>query len=172
MMFFWILILNEASLLGNAGSALHEAANRCDAVLFCVSQSWLDSQWCRKEFRLAHRLNKKIIGLLIEDIPVASLPQELTETWQLVNLAAGNDHEVSRVIHPDSGKEQHVYFSHSGLARLKVGLLKAGLDPLFYEWPPKNDSERSPYRGMAPLESVDADVIYSCADFIFNLTKK
>lgn len=152
--------------------ALHEAANRCDAVLFCVSQSWLESQWCRKEFRLAHRLNKRIIGLLIEDIPVATLPQELTETWQLVNLATGNDHEVSRVIHPDSGKEQHVYFSHSGLARLKVGLLKAGLDPLFYEWPPKNDSERSPYRGMAPLESVDAGIFFGRAAPINELLSK
>lgn len=143
--------------------ALHEAANRCDAVLFCVSQAWIDSQWCRKEFRLAHRLNKRIIGLLIEDLPISALPEELTETWQLVNLACGNDHEIVRVVHPTTGKEQHVHFSSAGLTRLKNGLVKAGLDPLFYEWPPKDEPERSPYRGMAPLESVDAGIFFGRA---------
>lgn len=143
--------------------ALHEAANRCDAVIFCVSQHWIDSKWCRKEFRLAHRLNKKMIGLLIEDIPVDNLPEELTETWQLVNLASGNDHEVSKVTHPITGKEQHIHFSVSGLIRLKAGLVKAGLDPLFYEWPPANDLSRSPYRGMAPLEAVDAGIFFGRA---------
>jgi ankyrin repeat protein/WD40 repeat protein len=140
--------------------ALHDAANRCDAVLFCVSQHWIDSEWCRKEFRLAHRLNKRIIGLLIEDIPIESLPAELTETWQLVNLATGNDHEISRVVHPKTGEEQHIHFSRSGLTRLKSGLVKAGLDPLFYDWPPKHDLERTPYRGMLPLEMDDAGIFF------------
>jgi ankyrin repeat protein/WD40 repeat protein len=140
--------------------ALHDAANRCDAVLFCVSQHWIDSEWCRKEFRLAHRLNKRIIGLLIEDIPIDSLPAELTETWQLVNLATGNDHEISRVVHPKTGEEQHIHFSQSGLTRLKIGLVKAGLDPLFYDWPPKHDLDRTPYRGMLPLEMDDAGIFF------------
>lgn len=140
--------------------ALHDAASRCDAVLFCVSQQWLDSEWCRKEFRLAHRLNKRIIGLLIEDIAIDSLPSELTEVWQMVNLASGNDHEITRTTHPDTGEEQHVHFSRSGLARLKTGLIKAGLDPLFYEWPPKHDLKRSPYRGMSPLEADDAGIFF------------
>jgi len=140
--------------------ALHDAANRCDAVLFCVSQHWIDSEWCRKEFRLAHRLNKRIIGLLIEDIPIESLSSELTETWQLVNLATGNDHEISRVVHPKTGEEQHIHFSLSGLTRLKTGLVKAGLDPLFYDWPPKHDLTRTPYRGMLPLEMDDAGIFF------------
>lgn len=140
--------------------ALHEAANKCDAVLCCVSQEWIDSPWCRKEFRLAHRLNKKLIGLLIEDIPVEALPSELTDTWQFVNLASGNDHEVIRVTHPNSGKERHIHFSMSGLTRLKAGLIQAGLSPLFYEWPPENDPQRLPYRGMAPLESIDAGIFF------------
>ena len=136
--------------------ALHDAASRCDAVLFLVSQHWLDSDWCRKEFRLAQRLNKRIIGLLIEDIGIQSLPEELTATWQLINLASGNDHQLIRAVHPDSGEEQHVHFSASGLTRLKTGLVKSGLDPRFFEWPPKADPNRSPYRGMRPLEAGDA----------------
>jgi len=140
--------------------ALHDAASRCDAVLFLVSKNWLGSEWCRKEFRLAHRLNKRIIGILIEDIAIESLPEELTSTWQLVNLASGNDHKVHVANNELTGDEQHVHFSASGLTRLKTGLVKAGLDPLFFEWPPKNDLDRSPYRGMLPLEAEDAGIFF------------
>jgi hypothetical protein len=48
--------------------ALNEAANRCEAVLFLVSKAWLASGWCLKEFNLAHKLNKRLFGVLIEDI--------------------------------------------------------------------------------------------------------
>jgi len=140
--------------------ALHDAAGRCDAVLFCVSQQWLDSEWCRKEFRLSLSLNKNIIGILVEEIEIDKLPDELTSTWQLVNLTTGNDHTIFRTTHPDTGTEKHVHFSRSGLVRLKAGLLKAGLDPLFYEWPPKQDTNRSPYRGMLPLEADDAGIFF------------
>ena len=55
--------------------ALHEAANRCDAVLFLVSSNWLASEWCLREFDLAHRLNKRVLGILIEDLSFDSLPE-------------------------------------------------------------------------------------------------
>src|SRR5580698_2473312 len=32
---------------------LHEAANRCEAVLFLVSRAWLASKWCVRELNLA-----------------------------------------------------------------------------------------------------------------------
>ena len=65
--------------------ALNEAANRCEAVLFLVTRAWLGSRWCMKELNLAHRLNKRLFGVLIEDITIAELPPDLTRTWQLVN---------------------------------------------------------------------------------------
>jgi hypothetical protein len=45
--------------------ALHEAASRCEAVLFLVSKAWLASVWCRKELNLAHHLNKRLFGVLM-----------------------------------------------------------------------------------------------------------
>jgi hypothetical protein len=54
--------------------ALNQAINRCEAVLFLVLQPWLDSGWCLKEFNLAHRSNKRLFGVLIEDVPVVDLP--------------------------------------------------------------------------------------------------
>ena len=37
--------------------ALVEAAHRCQAVIFLVSEAWLASDWCLEELHLAHGLN-------------------------------------------------------------------------------------------------------------------
>lgn len=138
---------------------LHEAANRCEAVIFLISRHWLESEWCRREFRLARRLNKRLFGVLIEDRQPQSLPEELRDTWQLCNLGGGTDHRMFRAALPD-GSEGHVTFSAAGLARLKEGLTRAGLDPRFFSWPPESDPERLPYRGLAPLEAEDAGIFF------------
>ena len=44
------------------------------------------------------QLNKRLFGVLIEAIPIAELPADLTGTWQLVDLASGQDHAMFRVI--------------------------------------------------------------------------
>ena len=110
---------------------LHEAANRCEAVVFLVSRAWLDSDWCLREFRLAEKLNKRSFGVLIEPIPIHELPAELTANWQFVDLAQGTDHRIFRAVQPD-GSESHVTFSIAGLQRLKTGLMRAGLDARFF----------------------------------------
>ena len=117
--------------------ALNEAASRCEAVLFLVSRAWLDSRWCLKEFNLARRLNKRLFGVLIEAIPLADLPEDLSGTWQVVDLASGQDHAMFRVALPRTQEEAHVTFSREGLARLRGGLARAGLDPRFFDWPPE-----------------------------------
>ena len=140
--------------------ALNEAASRCEAVLFLVSRDWLASGWCLKEFNLAHKLNKRLFGLLVEDIPVADLPVNLTSTWQLVRLCSGTDHVMLRVAMPFTGKEAHVTFSAEALGRLKTGLQRAGLDSRFFAWPPESDPNRPPYRGLRPLEADDAGIFF------------
>ncbi|WP_299561680.1 toll/interleukin-1 receptor domain-containing protein, partial [Enterovirga sp.] len=140
--------------------SLNEAASRCEAVLFLVSRDWIGSRWCRKEYDLARRLNKRLFGALIEVIPVAELPSEVTETFQMVDLASGQDHRMIRAEIPRTHEEVHVTFSREGLARLKGGLSKAGLDPKFFAWPPEGDPGRSPYRGLKPLEAEDAGIFF------------
>jgi hypothetical protein len=139
---------------------LHEAANRCEAVLFLVSKAWLASVWCRKELNLAHSLNKRLFGVLIEDLPLGALPEDLADTWQIVRLATGRDHVVLRAVLPITHEEAHVHFSAEGLARLKRGLEEAGLDPKYFAWPPQNDESRPPYRGLRPLEAEDAGIFF------------
>src|SRR5262249_14765028 len=139
--------------------ALSEAANRCEAVLFLVSRAWLKSDWCLREFHLARRLNKRMFGILIEDLPLTDLPPELTRDWQVVNLATGVDHGLRRAELAD-GREAHVTFSRSGLSRLRTGIAKAGLDPRFFAWPPANDPMRVPYRGLKALQVEDAGIFF------------
>ena len=52
----------------------------------------------------------------------------------------------------------HVTFSKEGLARLRNGLTRAGLDPRFFAWPPADEPNRPPYRGFKPLEAEDAGI--------------
>ena len=140
--------------------ALYQAANRCDVVLFLISKAWLASDWCLKEFRLAYRLNKRIFGLLIEDIKVSDLSDEITNVWQMVNLGSGTDHQIFEVVHPDTGDQGHVTFSKNGLVRLRTGLNKAGIAPNFFDWPLNNDLDRAPYRGMRPIDEDDTGIFF------------
>ena len=140
--------------------ALNEAADRCEAVLFLVSKAWLASRWCLKELNLAHRLNKRLFGVLIEDLPIGDMPPDLAETWQLVRLASGRDHVMLDARLPVTHEEVHVTFSREGLSRLKNGLEQAGLEPKYFIWPPANDPQRPPYRGLLPLEAEDAGIFF------------
>jgi tetratricopeptide (TPR) repeat protein len=139
--------------------ALHEAANRCEAVLFMVSRNWLESGWCLKEYRLASKLNKRMFGLLIDELTIPDLPAEFRRDWQIVDLASGVDHVMARATLPNGG-EEHVTFSQSGLTRLRVGLTRAGLDPKFFAWPPSKDPDRAPYPGLKPLDQDDAGIFF------------
>ena len=141
--------------------ALHKAARDCEAVLFLISRDWLASPWCLNELTLARRLNKRLFGVLIEEgLSVSDLPKDVTSTWQLVNLATGNDHQQFPVKLPITGEQEHVTFSLEGLSRLKTGLQRAGLHASYFAWPPKTDPDRAPYRGLRPLESDDAGIFF------------
>ena len=140
--------------------ALNEAVNRCEAVLFLVSRAWINSRWCQREFNLAHKLNKRLFGLLIEPLDHADLPPDLTGTWQLTDLAAGHDTAFFRVKLPRTHDEVKIGFSQEGLTRLRAGLVKAGLDPRFFAWPPDTDPDRPPYRGLRALEAEDAGIFF------------
>ncbi len=140
--------------------ALHEAESRCEAVVVLLSHAWLDSSWCRKELDLAHKFDKRLFGVLIEKLELTELPADLSGTWQLVDLASGRDHRMLTVTLPRTQHERHVLFSQEGLTRLRAGLVKAGLDPRFFRWPPEDDPNRAPYRGLRPLEAEDAGIFF------------
>ena len=116
--------------------ALKKAAQRCEAVLALVSPEWLASTWCMAELNAAQLLGKKIVVLLIGSKP-SDVPGDLKDA-QYVDLL--ND--------PDA------------YTRLKEGLKRAGLDARYFAWPPENDPDRAPYRGLQPLEAEDAGIFF------------
>jgi formylglycine-generating enzyme required for sulfatase activity len=141
-------------------AALKQAAERCEVVIFLVSPAWRASEWCVAEFLLAKHMNKRIVGVIVDPIPLQNLPTEMTAEWQLVDLTAGTrSHKVTAT--PSRGdKIASVAFSEDGLERLRIGLMQAGLDARYFAWPPEHDPDRSPYRGLQPLEAEDAGIFF------------
>jgi hypothetical protein len=139
-----------------------EAATRCEAVLFLVSEVWLASKWCGDEYQLANRLNKKLFALLIDDIPLARLPGGLTAQWQVVHLK-GEPAERFLTVHPRTQRQSPVHIAEAALKNLKRGLAKAGIGPETFELEPDANGPfgwRAPYRGLEPLEPEDAAVFF------------
>ena len=141
--------------------ALNQAAFRCEAVVFLVSKNWLGSEWCRKEHTLARGKNKALFAALIDEtLAIADLPQTLTGTWQVADLAHGVPTQTFPTRLPGSDEEQHVHFAEVGLVRLRNGLQRAGLDPKYFEWPPSNEPDRPPYPGFTAFEAQDAGIFF------------
>ncbi len=143
-------------------TALEEAATRCEAVLFLVSEAWLASKWCLDEYHLAARLHKKLFALLVEELPLSRLPGGLADQWQVVRLYSQPTTRFS-VTHPITDKPDVVYLAKDGLVRLQRGLLKAGVGPGTFhlqEDPGGPFGYRSPYRGLEALDVADAAVFF------------
>jgi WD40 repeat protein len=142
--------------------ALEEAATRCEAVLFLVSEVWLASKWCGDEYQLASRLNKKLFALLIDDIPLDRLPGGLTAQWQVVRLKGGPA-ERFLTVHPRTQCQSPIHIAETALKSLKRGLAKAGIGPETFELEPDANGPfgwRAPYRGLEALEPEDAAVFF------------
>jgi WD40 repeat protein len=120
---------------------LKRAGERCAAVVVLISSEWVESKWCQVEFLLASQLGKRIFAVVIAPIILSSLPIELTAHYQLADIS-----------NPATAAD--------GLERLKWGLKRAGLDPADFLWPPPENPERTPYRGLRSLEEKDAGVFF------------
>ena len=142
--------------------ALEDAATRCEAVLFIVSNEWLGSKWCADEYQLANKLNKKLFALLIDDIALDQLPGGLAAQWQIVRLK-GEPAERFVTVHPLTQRQSPVHIAQAGLKSLKRGFEKAGIGPETFELQHDADGPfgwRAPYRGLEALEPEDAAVFF------------
>jgi WD40 repeat protein len=142
--------------------ALEDAATRCEAVLFLVSEDWLASKWCGDEYQLANKFNKKLFALLIDDVSLDRLPGGLSAQWQVVRLK-GEPAERFLTVHPRTQEQSPVAIAEAGLKSLKRGLEKAGIGPGTFELQPDPNAPfgwRAPYRGLEALEPEDAAVFF------------
>ncbi|VTU08498.1 photosystem I assembly protein Ycf3 [Actinobacillus indolicus] len=141
--------------------ALIRASNYCEAVILLISDNWLNSTFCWKEYVLAKQLNKRIFPIIISTPKEKSIPSEISDELQIINLELGKQFVVQRVTMPD-GSKQDVFLSKEGLSNFKNGLIKAGLHPEFFQWPPLElyDNPPSPYKGLKPLDAEDAGIFF------------
>lgn len=140
-------------------TAFTGAVDRCEAVVFLLSPAWQQSKYCFAEFTQAERLGKRLFGVIVEPIPMESLPEQLTSEWQVCDLTQGEmrSFEVERapLVPPTT-----VHFSSERLDDLERGLRKAGLDPSTFVWPPPDDPRRAPYPGLRAMDEADAAVYF------------
>jgi hypothetical protein len=120
---------------------LKKAGERCSAVIVLLSPNWVASRWCQVEFLLASQLGKRIFGVIIAPVALSELPVELTAHYQIVDIS-------------DPAQQTE------GLERLRFGLKRAGLDPKDFLWPPSDEPQRPPYRGLRTLEEHDAGIFF------------
>jgi WD40 repeat protein len=138
--------------------ALKAAAHRCEAVLFLLSPAWLDSRWCQSEFLLAKTLDKRAFGLIVEPVPLKHVPIEMAAEWQLCELVGEGRCRTFEV--EVFGKPARVAFREAELDLLRHGLDRAGLEARSFPWPPRDEPNRAPYRGLKALEPQDAAIFF------------
>ena len=139
---------------------LRHAAANCELVLFLITPDWAASKWCLAEFLTAKQMNKRVFAAIVAATPFDDLPVELTAEWQMVDLTSGERDYTVTVSPPPSNQDQEVAFSSLRLGQLKTGLEKTGLSANYFKWPPLDEPDRPPYRGLKPLEEADAGIFF------------
>ncbi len=120
---------------------LARAGEQCSAILLILSPNWVASSWCLREFEQALTLNKPIFPVIVSPTPLETLPASLVDQYQFVDLSI-----------PAQKTE--------ALERLAIGLRRAGVHPNDFTWPPPSDPGRAVYRGLSPLEEIDAPIYF------------
>jgi hypothetical protein len=60
-------------------------------------------------------LNKRLFGVLIEELGGGTIPQDLSDEWQIIRLDTGRDHLVLHATIPITHETVEVHFSEEGL---------------------------------------------------------
>src|ERR1700739_1672082 len=130
---------------------LRRATHRCEAGICLLSRNWEASSWCKTEYHTAEILGKQILVARLEDLG----DRDITSQWQRCDLFTGGPQTEIQV--PDGAP---VSFNTAALNQLKNATKGTGIAPEHFEWPPNTDLKRSPYRGVNPLEDLDAGLFF------------
>ena len=140
--------------------ALRRNVRRCEAVIFVITPAWCKSKWCFSELQLAKNFNKPIFGIITKKVKLSDIPSEMTKEWQVVDLTGSGKKEHFEVKAVSDGQTHKISFNSTELVRLKTGLENAGIDPRYFEWPPKHESDRAPYQGLGAMQEEDAGIFF------------
>jgi formylglycine-generating enzyme required for sulfatase activity len=143
--------------------ALNAAIGRCRAVIFLLSPDWRKSEHCISELDLAMHAGAERIGVIVKDIPFDKIPTGLGGESQLIDLTRGGTPLTFTVNPPPERKAVTVTFPAEDLRALRAGLARLGLvgfDTESFSWPPPDEPDRAPFRGLEALDVKDAGVFY------------
>lgn len=141
-------------------TSLNVAAQRCDVVLILLSPAWVASGECIGEFAFASYLGKTILSVIVDAaVDMRAVPTEM-RSWQMCDLVKGDRTCTFAVAHDPLVPLTEVVFSEAGLEQLQRGLQGSSLSANEFPWPPPHEPQRSPYRGLKPLEAEDAAIYF------------
>ncbi len=144
--------------------ALNAAIGRCRAVIFLLSRHWLNSKHCISELDLAAHVGAQCIGIIIDnEMPVEHVPTGLGGELQVINLTRGGPQITFTVNPPPDRIGMTVSFPEEDLKALRVGLARLGLvgfETESFPWPPADEPNRAPFRGLEALDVKDAGVFF------------
>ena len=143
--------------------ALRAAIGRCRAVIFLISPDWLASKHCIAELDLAGHVDAERVGVIIKVVPLEKVPGELGGERQLINLTRGGSPVTFTISPPPERRAIMVRFPGEDLRALRTGLARLGLvgfDTESFAWPPADEPDRAPFRGLEALDVKDAGVFY------------
>ncbi len=153
---------------------IETAVTRCEAVIFLVSETWINSDWCKHEFEKTRSLNKRFFCVLLENIAEHLLPIATHAQWQRIPLfVEGGDNESIVAVDERTNVQTPILFPKYGLNILRAGLKLAGIGT--DNFPLVEDQKgphgwRAPYRGLKPFEEEDAGVFFGrSADIVRGL---
>ncbi len=106
-----------------------------EAVIVCLSNEWLGSHECVREFTQAQERGKPILPIFVAPVTVP-IPRFITD------LQIG-----------DATKE-------NGFQSLRDSLLAKRITPQSFTWPPPSEPTRSVYRGLQALDVQDAAIFF------------
>ena len=144
--------------------ALSSAIGRCRAVIFLLSPHWLQSKHCISELDLAMYVGAQCIGVIIDpELPFGQAPPGLGGERQAIDLTRGGEQITFTVNPPPERNARTVSFPADDLMALRSGLARLGLvgfETDSFPWPPANEPDRAPFRGLEALDVKDAGVFF------------
>ena len=141
--------------------ALHDAANRCEAVIFLVSANWLGLRlvhkgicaraWAQQEaVRCADRSDHD------DSIAPGRTDRRLADRRSRSRPGPG----LFPAELPGSYEERHVGYSQSGLSAAEARAGEGGARREVFSLAAGGEPDRAPYRGLKPQEADDAGIFF------------
>jgi CHASE2 domain-containing sensor protein len=150
--------------------ALRQANARCEAIILLASPEALSSVECLTEVRTAENFGKEILVVLLRDLGIEAHRLDSLKDRQIVDLAAPPLTHIETI--SDRGEQHQIRFSGRELVRIKDYLIKRGITPDRFAWPPKDRPKAEPFPGLSAFTEDDAGIFFGRdADILHGLDR-